>query len=194
MHRGRGQWAACCSVSASFGVPTVDPSSTVAYTTAWVGTGGVFGNALLQGGTIEERNGFGDQDTAFVEDDPNPALDLQGLPVSPGEQTSASIPPNTQSAQWTTEDPSCGSSLCPFADVTPVTSSSVADLATSPVSRAPVEALIVNAEGAQRTMVSPSSIGSTAAATGTSANCTVSRPGESGTSPLSLFGLLGSLF
>jgi hypothetical protein len=69
------------------------------------------------------------------------------------------VSPDTETAEWITEDPSCATALCPFADFSPVVSSEVEDSATgAPASRTPQQFLMINAEGIPQTGIFPANI------------------------------------
>lgn len=202
------------SVTASWAVPSLQPSSPNSYTASWDGIGGVLGSqALLQAGSIESFQGPRPTYVAFVEDYPNPALEVDA-PVGAGDRLSASVAdsggswtvtvsdatrgwstgplaiasiyasygytfdtPDQQTSEWIVEDPTCGRSLCAFANFTPETFQPVEDTATATVARTPIESIIVGAQGAPQVSISPSSLGATSAASASYPSFTVTRTG-----------------
>lgn len=92
-------------------------------------------------------------------------------------------PPDQSTAEWIVEDPTCGGSLCTFANFSPETFGTVQDSATAiPTtgSHTPLESVIVNAAGQQQVSVSPTAIGSGGLGTSTYSSFTVTRVSTSG--------------
>ncbi len=83
--------ATVTSVSASWTVPTITPSSTDAYSAVWIGIGGFFDNTLIQTGTEQDSIQGQSQYSAWVEVLPQTSLTIDNITVSPGDQISASI-------------------------------------------------------------------------------------------------------
>jgi len=92
----------------------------------------------------------------------------------------AFVAPDQGTAEWIVEDPACGSTLCSFANFTPETFSPVQDVASTAVSRTPLESIIVNAQGVPQVSISPASIGSTSTAAASYSPFTVARAGGAG--------------
>jgi hypothetical protein len=87
------------------------------------------------------------------------------------------VAPNQQSAEWIVEDPSCGHSLCTFANVSPTMFTSVTDTASPyPASRTPLETMLVKGR-TDEVSISPTTIGSATASTGTYSPFTVTQIG-----------------
>lgn len=204
--------ASFTSAGAAWTVPVLESSAPNAYEASWAGIGGVFGDAyLVQAGTIEDSSGPTQQYVAFVEDYPNPPLEVEA-PVRPGDAMTASVSrngsswsvdvtdatsgwttgdvdisatyesdgysfysPDQSSAEWVVEDPACGTQLCAFADFGPEEFSSASDQAATAVTRTPVESILVSPQGVAETSVSPASIGSSSAETGTYQDFSVTR-------------------
>lgn len=92
-------------------------------------------------------------------------------------------PPDQSTAEWIVEDPTCGTSLCSFANFSPETFGTVQDSATTipaTASHTPLESIIVNSAGQPQVSVSPSGIGSGVLGTSTYSAFTVTRVSPSG--------------
>lgn len=100
------------------------------------------------------------------------ALDVAGSYASAGD---GFLVPDQGSAEWVVEDPSCGESLCSFANFSPAAFSAAQDTATTATTRSPVESIIVNAQGTPQVAISPPGIGTVSTATAGYAPFTVTR-------------------
>ncbi len=79
------------SVSASWTVPSVESSSTDAYSSVWVGIGGQFDTSLIQAGTEQDFADGSAKYYAWYEMLPNNLVPITAIQVSPGDQIKASI-------------------------------------------------------------------------------------------------------
>jgi len=94
------------SVSASWVVPTVTPSSfrSAAFSAVWIGIGGQFSNdsTLIQCGTEQDSIRGQLEYSAWYELLPAPSVTISNITVSPGDQIQASIRlVNVTFNQWT---------------------------------------------------------------------------------------------
>ncbi len=83
--------ATVTSVSASWTVPTITPSSTDTYSAVWIGIGGFYDTSLIQAGTEQDSIQGQIQYSAWVEVLPQTSLTIESITVSPGDQINASI-------------------------------------------------------------------------------------------------------
>jgi hypothetical protein len=79
------------SVSASWTVPTVTPSTNNTYSAAWIGVGGEFDTTLIQCGTRQDSIGGEPSYSAWYELLPGNSIRVRSITVSPGDQMQASI-------------------------------------------------------------------------------------------------------
>ncbi|MGA3291340.1 MAG: G1 family glutamic endopeptidase, partial [Candidatus Bathyarchaeia archaeon] len=90
------------SVSASWVVPTVAPSTNDMFSAMWIGIGGQFDRTLIQVGTVQDSVGGQVAYSAWYEVLPRGSITISNITVSPGDRMQASIQlVNATFNQWT---------------------------------------------------------------------------------------------
>jgi hypothetical protein len=135
---------AVTSVSGTWVVPTLVSSPQNGYSSVWVGIDGFGSHSVEQLGTEQDMINGTQQNYAWIEMYPHPAMEISGFPVNAGDQISASVTYTSKntftlsitnhthsvttssahtlanaertSAEWIVEAPSTASGVLPLAD------------------------------------------------------------------------------